>query len=49
MKPVQVAAYVKSETHSIFGAGTRNWRLTFASGQGVFLYGTVVRWAYPLQ
>ncbi|ESX22539.1 hypothetical protein X765_30620 [Mesorhizobium sp. LSHC440B00] len=28
IEPVQVATQVKSETHSMFGAGAWNWRLT---------------------
>ena len=30
----EVARWVKSATQSMFGAGARNWRLTWSSGQG---------------
>ena len=38
---------MKSDTHSVFGAGTRNWRLTWSSGQGAALSLTVVRTGLP--
>jgi len=37
----------KSESHSMFGLGARNWRLTRSSGHGAALSDTVVLMGLP--
>ena len=46
-KPCQVATQVKSLTHSRFGEGAWNWRLTRSSGQGAAGFWTVVFTVLP--
>ena len=47
MKPAQVATEVKSLTHSAFGRGARNCRLTRSSGHGAALSLIVVLTGLP--